>query len=423
MVRAAPTVDDVTDCRYAPPTGPLAGIRVLDLSHIASGPFATMLMADMGADVIKIERPGTGDGSRQMDVSIHGHDSGYYLGLNKNKRSIELDLSTADGIGTVKALAEQADVFVENFRPGAAARLGIGYSDIATIQSSIIYCSITGFGEFGALRDAVAYDIVGQALSGIMSITGEPGHPPAKVGAPISDLSSGLFATIGILAALHHRHETGQGQHVGTSLLGASVSLVASYLTSHALGTQFSRVGSAHNTLAPYQAFVGSDEEPFILAAGNDKFFTKVTAVVALPDLMTDRRFETNKARTSNRELLADILQTRFATRSSAYWLSKLAEAGVPASPVRSIEELSDDQTLRANNYVTDVTHPSLGQLPVIVAPLTFSRTPVSVRRSPPGLNEHREEILAIARGDGEWITSDNGTTDVGFSSTADAFA
>lgn len=382
-----------------------------------------MLLADMGADVIKVERPGTGDGSRQMDVSIHGLDSGYYLGLNKNKRSIELDLTTAEGIGTVKALAEQADVFVENFRPGAATRLGIGYGDIAALQESIIYCSITGFGEHGALRDAVAYDIVGQALSGIMSITGEPDRPPAKVGAPISDLSSGLFAAIGILAALHHRNQTGEGQHVGTSLLGASVSLVASYLTSHALGTQFARVGSAHNTLAPYQAFVGSDNKPFILAAGNDKFFTKVTAVVALPDLATDERFATNKARTSNREMLADILQAQFATGTSVYWLSRLAEAGVPASPVRRIEDLADDQALRDNNYVSDVAHPSLGQLPVIVAPLTFSQTPVSVRRSPPGLDEHREEILAIARGHRQWISPENGTTDRSFSSTADAFA
>jgi formyl-CoA transferase/CoA:oxalate CoA-transferase len=363
-----------------------------------------MLLADMGADVIKLERPRTGDGSRQMDVSIHDGDSGYYLGLNKNKRSIEVDLSTADGVDLVHSLARKADVVVENFRPGAADRMGVGYADLATVQPSIIYCSITGFGPRGPLRDAVAYDIVGQALSGVMAITGEPDRPPAKCGAPIGDLSSGMFATMGILAALHHRHQTGRGQHVGTSVLGASVSLVAPYLTSHALGTAFHRVGSAHNTLAPYQAFTGSDHKGFILAAGNDGFFVKVADVVGLPGLADDERFASNTARSHNRVALADILQARFSANTSAHWLARFAERGVPASPINEIEDLAEDQQLRANGYIVDVEHPTIGTLPVVTAPLTFSATPVSVRRPPPRLDEHRADILAIARGEAPWL-------------------
>ncbi len=397
------TEDNSHRTRPAPP-GPLTGICVLDLTHIASGPFATMLLADMGADVIKLERPGTGDGSRQMDVSIRDGNSGYYLGLNKNKRSIEVDLSTADGVDLVRSLARKADVVVENFRPGGADRMGIGYTDIAAVQPSIIYCSVTGFGARGPLRDSVAYDIVGQALSGVMAITGDPDRPPAKCGAPIGDLSSGMFATIGILAALHHRDQTGQGQHVGTSVLGASVSLVAPYLTSHALGTTFRRVGSAHNTLAPYQAFSGSDHKGFILAAGNDGFFAKVAEIVGLPELTADERFATNAVRTQNRVVLAEALQARFSTNTSTYWLARFADRGVPASRISEIEDLAEDEQLRANNYVIDVEHPTIGTLPVLAAPLTFSATPVSLRRPPPGLDEHRAEILAAARGDAPWL-------------------
>jgi crotonobetainyl-CoA:carnitine CoA-transferase CaiB-like acyl-CoA transferase len=399
-----PTADSNGHRADASLPGPLTGLRVLDLTHIAAGPFATMLLADMGADVIKLERPGTGDGSRQMDVSIHDGDSGYYLGLNKNKRSIEVDLSTADGIDIVRSLARNADVVVENFRPGAADRMGIGYGDIAAIQPSIIYCSITGFGSRGPLRDAVAYDIVGQALSGIMSITGDPDRPPAKCGAPIGDLSSGLFATVGILAALHHRSQTGEGQHVGTSVLGASVSLVAPYLTSRALGTLFHRVGSGHNTLAPYQAFTGSDHKGFIVAAGNDNFFAKVVEIVGLPEFASDERFETNAARSRNRVPLADILQARFSENTSTHWLARFAERGVPASPINEIDDLANDEQLRANDYIVDVEHPTVGTLPVVAAPLTFSAAPVSVRRPPPRLDEHRADILAIARGDAPWI-------------------
>jgi formyl-CoA transferase len=383
--------------------GALAGTKILDLTHVASGPFATMLLADMGADVIKIERPEMGDGSRQMDVSIRGTDSGYYLGLNKNKRSIAVDLSSAEGRRIVSSLVTRADVFVENFRPGAADRLGLGYDQISSIKPDIVYCSITGFGAIGPLRDNPAYDIIGQAMSGIMSITGDEDRAPAKCGAPIADLTSGMFAALGILAALNHRLRTGEGQHVATSLLGSSATLVSSYVTSQALGTPFTRVGSAHNTLAPYQAFSGSDGKFFILAAGNDRFFTSTMKAIGTPELVGDARFGTNSDRSRNRALLAATLQQTFATRPAAEWTALLESVGVPVSPINEIAEMVASEQMRVNGYITDVDQPLIGSLPMVVTPVTFSATPVAVRRHAPGLDEHHREILEIVDDPDRW--------------------
>jgi crotonobetainyl-CoA:carnitine CoA-transferase CaiB-like acyl-CoA transferase len=365
-----------------------------------------MLLGDLGADVIKVERPGLGDGSRQMDISIAaGGESGYFLGLNKNKRSIALDLATREGAAAVRSLAAGADVFMENFRPGAADRLGLGYSDIAGVRPDIVYCSISGFGGAGPQRDAVAYDIIGQAMSGIMSITGDGDRPPAKCGAPIADLTAGLFAVIGVLAALQYRARTGVGQHVGASLLGSATALVASYVTSQAMGTPFDRVGSAHNTLAPYQAFRGADNSYFIVAAGNDRFFGNLVAELGRPTLAQDPRFDTNAHRTSNRDVLAAELQEEFSQVPAREWLARLAAAGVPVAPILEIADLAALEQLRMNGYIADVDHPSVGALPVVVTPLTFSATPVTVRRPPPRLDQHHEEILRLAASPDQWTS------------------
>lgn len=378
-------------------SGPLAGVRVLDLTHVAAGPFATMLLADMGAEVIKVERPGVGDGARQMDVSFHGGESGYYLGLNKNKRSVAVDITTEDGVALIHSLAKSADVFIENFRPGAADRRGIGYQAISKIRPDIVYCSISGFGAVGPLRDDVAYDIIGQAMSGIMSITGDSDRPPAKCGAPIADLTSGTFAALGVVAALHHRARTGQGQHVETSLLGSTAALVSSYVTSQALGTEFDRLGSAHNTLAPYQAFAGADGKFFILAVGNDHFWQRTAQAIGLDNLVADPRFITNPERSKRRAELADILQKIFDTEPASHWLEILAAAGVPVSPIYGISEMMKQPQMRENGYIVDVVHPTIGALPMTVAPITFSATPVSVRRPPPTLDQDHDAIVKIS--------------------------
>lgn len=385
------------------PAGALDGLKVLDLSHIASGPFATMVLADMGADVLKVEKVEFGDGSRQMDQAIRGTDSGYYLGLNKNKRSIALDLSTEEGRSVVRKLAMAADVLIENFRPGAADRLGLGYADMSASNPALIYCSITGFGSEGTMRDDTAYDIIGQAVSGIMSITGDPDRPPAKCGAPIADLTSGLFAAVGILAALAHRERTGEGQHVGSSLLGSSAALLSSYVTSQALGTPFDRVGSAHNTLAPYQAFRGADGKYFILAAGNDTFFSRTAQTIGHPELVFDQRFATNALRSRNRETLSALLGEIFATRSASEWIDDLRAAEVPVSAILDIAEMVSSPQLLVNNYIVHVDQPDIGVLPMIATPITFSSTPVSVRRPAPKLDEHHAEIIEIADDPDRW--------------------
>lgn len=385
----------------ATPPGPLAGFTVLDLTRVAAGPFATMLLGDMGADVIKVERPGRGDDTRHMDISFRGGESGYYLGLNKNKRSIALDLQSPEGLETVKWLVRRCDVVVENFRPGVADRLGLGYEAMRAVRSDIVYCSISGFGDRGPLRDKIAYDIIGQAMSGIMAITGQPDRPPSKCGAPIADLSSGAFAALGIVAALLHRAETGEGQHVGTSLLGATASLLSSYVTSHALGTPFHRVGSAHNTLAPYQAFAGSDGKYFILAVGNDSFWGKAARAIGVEELVDDPRYATNAERTKRRDELAALLQEVFDRRPAAEWLALLEAAGVPVGPIYELDEMVAEPQMRENGYIVDVEHPTDGSLPMLMAPLTFSRTPVSVRMPPPKLDEHQAAILALAKPSG----------------------
>ena len=394
---------DTSDIGTERASGPLTGIKVLDLTHVAAGPFATMLLADMGADVIKIERPERGDSARQMDQSIRGTDSGYYLGLNKNKRSIAVDLSTDEGRRIITSLASSADVFVENLRPGAAERLGLGYEAVAAIKPDIVYCSISGFGELGHLRDGIAYDIIGQALSGIMSITGDADRPPAKCGAPVADLTSGMFAALGIVAALNHRIRTGQGQYVGTSLIGASAALLSSYVTSQALGTPFNRVGSAHNTLAPYQAFRGSDGKFFIVAAGNDQFFAAVAEAVGHPELNDDPRYLTNAQRSHNREQLAKELQRIFDSRPARHWIKLLDSAGVPVSPIYDITEMVAEDQMRVNGYIIEVDQPGIGRLPMVVTPLTFSATPVSVRRHAPGLDENRDEVMRIVQDPQRW--------------------
>jgi crotonobetainyl-CoA:carnitine CoA-transferase CaiB-like acyl-CoA transferase len=376
-----------------PAHGPLHGVKVLDLTRVAAGPFSTMMLADLGADVVKVERPRTGDDTRAMDVSFKAGESGYFLGLNKNKRSIVIDFKDEDDMALLRRLFAWADVVVENFRLGVPERLGVGYEDVKAVNPSVVYCSITGFGSKGRLKDRAAYDIIAQAMGGIMAITGDADRAPAKSGTPIADLAAGSFATSAILAALYHRERTGEGQKVETSLLGGVLALQASYVTSHAMGTRFERVGSAHNTLAPYQAFQGSDDEWFILAVGNESFWGKAMRAMGRADLGEAEEWATNAQRTRRRDELAGILQADFRAEPAEHWLKAFDAAGVPASPIMGFGDIVDEPHFRDAGYLVDVEHPSVGAFPSVVAPLSFSATPVSVRRPPPLLDQHGAEV------------------------------
>jgi crotonobetainyl-CoA:carnitine CoA-transferase CaiB-like acyl-CoA transferase len=379
--------------------GALTGVNVLDLSRVAAGPYCTMVLADMGATVIKVERPDGGDDSRHMDQSIVKGSSGYYLGLNKNKRSIALDLKSQEGVEAIRALAKWADVVVENFRPGVMARLGLDYDDLRAINPELIYCSITAFGTHGPLSDQIGYDIVAQAMSGIMDITGEPDRPPAKCGAPIADISTGSMAAIGILAALYHRALTGEGQRVETPLIGGAMALLTSYLPGRAMGTPFQRVGSAHNTLAPYQAFRGNDDRYFIVAVGNDAFWRKLTQTIGATELAADESLATNPERSRRREELAGMLQTFFDARGTSEWVQLLNDAGVPASEIYSLDDVLAEPHYREIGLITEVDHPQIGKLPLMVAPIAFSKSgSVTDHTPPPALDEHGDEIRELIR-------------------------
>lgn len=393
--------------------GPLNGVRVLDMTRVAAGPFCTMILADLGATVLKIEREGIGDDTRSMDLSVRGEVSGYFLGLNKNKRSIALDLKSDKAGEVVRALASWADVFVQNFRLGAVERLGFDYEALSQINPRLVYCSISAFGSRGPKKDWVGYDIIGQAMSGIMDITGEPDRPPAKAGAPVADIASGTFAAVGILAALFERESSGLGQKVETSLLGSAVNLIAPYVSSRALGTIFDRVGSGHNTLAPYQSFQGSDGRYFILAVGNDSFWRKTTAAIGATELAADESLATNPQRVSRREELADRLQEIFSGAEADRWVTRLREAGVPVSPIFTIDDVIAEPHFREAGFITEVAHPTVGSVPVTVTPLEFSRTNLVVHQAPPMLDEHGDEILELARSLGAALPTARGGDEI----------
>jgi crotonobetainyl-CoA:carnitine CoA-transferase CaiB-like acyl-CoA transferase len=380
-------------------TGPLAGLKVLDLSQVAAGPLGTMILGDLGADVVKVERPGVGDDTRHMDVSYREGQSGYFLGLNKNKRSIVLDLKAPEDLATALALCGWADIVVQSFRNGVAAKLGLGYEAVRAVNPQIIYCSVSGFGSKGPMRNDSAYDLSAQALTGLMDITGEPDGNPAKCGAPIADVSTGLFSVIAILAALRDRDRTGQGQHVEVSLVGSALTLLAPYMASAALGTPFRRVGGAHNTLAPYQTFGGSDGEFFVVAVANDRLWQRLCIVVERPDLAADERYATNASRSKHRAELAADLQAFFGTRPAQEWVTLLKSADVPSCRVLTLADVLVEPHYRDNSYIVDVEHPTAGPIASVMTPIEFSRTPVSVRLPQPLLNEHEDEIRALIEG------------------------
>ena len=381
----------------SPRPSALDNVRVLDFSRVLAGPYCTMMLGDLGADVVKVESP-QGDDTRRWGPPYLGTESAYYLCCNRNKRGIVLDLSTAGGQETARRLAIQCDVLVENFRVGQMERWGLGYDHLAPDNPRLIYCGISGYGRTGPFAAQPGYDFVIQGMGGVMSITGEPNGPPQKVGVAIVDLTAGMFALSSILAALRVRDLTGVGQRIDISLLDSHLAWLANVASNYLLsGDVPPRYGNAHPNIVPYQVFRASDDW-LILAVGNDAQWVRFCRAVGHDELSTDPRFTTNSERVNNRDSLRPILENLFTTRSSGEWLALLAEADVPSGPVNTIAQALHHPQARARNVVQELRHPTLGPLPTVASPLRLEHTPPSMRRHPPLLGEHTNEVL------GEWL-------------------
>ena len=371
---------------------PLSGIRVADFTRVLAGPLATMLLADLGADVIKVERPGTGDDTRTWGPPFVDVDAAYFLSLNRNKRSVALDLQTAEGAEAARRLALSADVVVENFRPGLMAHFGLDHPTLASERPDLVYCSLVAFGEEGESAARPGYDIIVQALSGLMSFTGQPGGEPTKVGVALLDVICGLYAANGILAALLERERTGRGRRIVVSLYGSSLAAMVNQAANYLLGGLVPEpLGNQHPNIVPYQLFEAADR-PFILAAGNDRMFERTCEVLGRPDLPADERFATNEARVRNRDALIPVLAEAFRVRTAAEWLGALETAGVPSSPVLRMDEVF--ATPEGAGMVQEVLDPVRGTLRLVADPIRLDGALPPVRRSPPQLGEHTEEIL-----------------------------
>ncbi len=372
---------------------PLQGIRVLDLSRVLAGPYCTMVLGDLGADVIKVESP-EGDETRSWGPPFAGSESAYYLCVNRNKRSIVVNFKTEEGRTIIHELVKRSDVLVENFRPGTLRRFSLDYDTASVINPSLIYCSLTGFGQTGPLRDKPGYDFMIQAMGGLMSITGEPEGEPMKVGVAVADLFAGQNAVIAILAALQARAQTGRGQHLDISLFDSQVAMLANVASNNLIsGNLPKRYGNAHANIVPYQSFQASDAW-FVVAVGNDKQFEKLCQVIGNSELVSDKRFQLNAERVRNRDELLSILQPIFLAKTSSEWLSMLDAAGIPCGPINTLDEVFSMPQVEAREMLIHMKHAETGGLSLVGSPLKFSDTPVGYKLPPPRRGEHTEEIL-----------------------------
>lgn len=389
-------------------TAPLAGLRVFDLTRILAGPTCTQLLGDLGAEVVKIERPGQGDDTRKWGPpyvqDADGNDtdtSAYYLSSNRNKRSITLDIASDEGQRLARALIRESDIVVENFKAGGLKKYGLSYDDVKEIAPHIIFCSITGFGQTGPYASRAGYDYLAQGMGGIMSLTGEPEGEPMKVGIGIADIMCGMYASSAILAALHHRHQTGEGQHIDLALLDTQVSWLTyeglNYLTS---GELPKRRGNEHPNIVPYKTMPAADGY-FILAVGNDSQFARFCDEAGRPELAQDPRFATNAERVRNRAALYPILDAITATRPLEDWVDALNARGVPSGPVNTLDRVFADPQIQHRNMQIEMDYPEAakGKVDLIGNPIGFSRTPVSYRQPPPKMGAHTEAVLQEALG------------------------
>ena len=373
---------------------PLSGVRVIDVTQIMAGPFCTMLLGDMGADVIKIEKPDGGDDIRRSGPPFVAGDSAAFLNIGRNKRSVVIDIKATEGANIVRRLARTADIFVQNLRPGRIEGFGLGYDDLRAVNPSIVYATITGYGRTGPYKDKPGFDLMAQGMSGIMGVTGHPGQPPVKVSVPITDLNAGLFTAFGVLAAYVNRLKTGTGQHVDSSLLEAGVAYTfwesAIYF---ATGSPPGPNGSAHQLSAPYQALPTSDGY-LTIGGATQSNWARLCRAVGRAELLADPRFTLNADRMANRAALERTLSETFMTRTTAHWLGVLDRAGVPCGPINDMSQVYADPQVVARDMVVEIDHPTAGAIRNVGIPVKFSETPGTVRRPPPRLGEHTHEVL-----------------------------
>jgi crotonobetainyl-CoA:carnitine CoA-transferase CaiB-like acyl-CoA transferase len=391
----------------------LAGIKVLDLSRVLAGPWAGQLLADLGADVVKVERPGVGDDTRSWgppwlkdEAGEQTRDAAYYFCANRNKRSVAIDMAAAEGRSLVRRLAMEADVVLENFKVGGLEQYGLDYASLKALKPNLIYCSITGFGQTGPYAQRAGYDFLIQGMGGLMSVTGraegEEGAGPQKVGVALTDILTGLYATVGVLAALAHRDRTGEGQHVDLALLDVQVACLANQTANYLIGgTVPRRMGNAHPNIVPYQDFPTADGD-MILAIGNDGQFAKFCDVAGQPELARDERFATNAARVKHRAALIPLLRQTTVMRSTHEWIAALEGAAVPCGPINRLDEVFADPQVIARGLRIDLPHAVAGTVPGVANPIRLSASPVAYDRGPPTLGEHTQEVLA------EWLGAES---------------
>jgi formyl-CoA transferase len=374
--------------------GPLDGVRVLDLSRVLAGPYCTMILGDLGADVLKVEQVGRGDDTRAWGPPWVGTESAYYLSVNRNKRSMTLDLKQPAAQQIIQELAAQSDIVVENFKHGSLERMNIGYAQLREINPRLIWATISGYGPGGPFADRPGYDFVAQGESGIMAITGEPDGEPMKVGVAIVDITTAMFTTISILAAMRSRDETGCGQRVDTNLLSSAVAWLANVGQSHLVsGKPAGRYGNAHASIVPYQSFRARDQH-ITIAVGNDRQFVSLCAAIGRADIAQDPRYSTNPLRVENRDTLVEALQEVFETREAQHWLEACYKAGIPSGPINGIEQVFEHPQVIANQMLVEVDHPLASALKMAGIPYQLSETPATVRMPPPLLGQHTDEIL-----------------------------
>jgi crotonobetainyl-CoA:carnitine CoA-transferase CaiB-like acyl-CoA transferase len=385
--------------------GPLGHVRVLELSRVLAGPWAAQTLADLGASVIKVEKPGAGDDTRTYappyaatSDGAQSTESAYFLSTNRGKRSVTIDFFHPEGQKLVQALAAKSDVVIENFKVDGLAKYGLDYASLHALNPGLVYCSITGFGQTGPYRHRPGYDFMIQGIGGLMSITGEPdqrpGGGPVKVGVAVADVFTGLYATIAILGALAHRDRTGVGQHIDLALLDTQVAVLANQAMNYLVtGVAPQRLGNAHPNIVPYQTFGASDGH-IIVAVGNENQYARLCEVLGRADLASDERFATNASRVNHRDELIAILQDIFATRTMRQWLDALERVGVPCGPINTIADVFADPQVQARGLRLDLPHPAIGSVPSVANPIKYSETPIAYRSAPPMLGADTDEIL-----------------------------